>query len=323
METTTAMTVNPARASGVTRADAGVFLVKLGALAAASSLAVAWIVSHRLLAALPAEFVLGLMFAHAVELQHQALHGSGLRGAAANRVVGVLLGLPMLVSFSRYRALHMLHHRFLGTDRDTEFFEYSYNGRLTFGMLALSAFNVRRWILALRDIGRSLSPRSRYDKVIVNAAIHRRIRFEYRLTALLLATLFVLSLASRTPLVLTLWLIPLVFAEPVHFAIELPEHIFCDRTSREVFKNTRSIKGSWFSYWLTNGNNFHVEHHYRMAAPINRLPALHEECAPRLEHYNATYWSFYGKVLRCAWAARHANRSGSTPPASATEGHRA
>src|SRR5215831_10860504 len=42
---------------------------------------------------------LGLVYAHAVELQHQCLHNTGFRSKRWNRWVGVALGLPSLVSF--------------------------------------------------------------------------------------------------------------------------------------------------------------------------------------------------------------------------------
>ena len=56
--------------------------------------------------------LLGLMYAHMIELQHQCLHDTAFRrGSGWNRAIGVLLGLPMLVSYSHYRAVHLHHHR--------------------------------------------------------------------------------------------------------------------------------------------------------------------------------------------------------------------
>src|ERR1041384_1865877 len=55
--------------------------------------------------------LLGLAYAHAVELQHQCLHNTAYRSRTWGRVVGVLLGLPSLVSFSDYQNSHLKHHR--------------------------------------------------------------------------------------------------------------------------------------------------------------------------------------------------------------------
>lgn len=73
------------------------------------------------LVVLVGELTLGILFAHAVELQHQVLHGTAFKSRKVSRFIGFLLGVPMMVAYSRYRTLHMLHHRFLGTDKDTEF----------------------------------------------------------------------------------------------------------------------------------------------------------------------------------------------------------
>ncbi|MFE7435492.1 fatty acid desaturase family protein [Streptomyces tendae] len=286
----------------LSRADARIFAVKLVVLAALSGAAVLWIVLHGWLAALPAQLLLGTMFAHAVELQHQALHGTGLMSRRLNRWVGVALGVPMLVSYSRYRSLHLLHHRYLGTGQDTEFFQYGYNQRLTPGRLLASAFNVRRWLEGLPDVAMSLGPVQRYEEVISSDRIRRRIRTEYRITLGFLLTLAAVWWWTGSPVLVTLWLIPLLFAEPVHVAIELPEHLFCDRTSQNVFHSTRTVAGSWFSRWLTNANNLHVEHHLSMTTPMNKLPAVHTLIADRIEHQSRTYWEFYREVARRAFA---------------------
>ncbi|MEE8583708.1 MAG: fatty acid desaturase, partial [Acidobacteriota bacterium] len=71
--------------------------------------------------------VLGLMYAHAVELQHQCLHNTAFSSKGWNRLVGFLLGLPTLVSHSDYQHQHLRHHRYLGREGDREFFNYGYD----------------------------------------------------------------------------------------------------------------------------------------------------------------------------------------------------
>lgn len=80
--------------------------------------------------------LLGVMYAHGVELQHQVLHGDGTGNRAIDRVAGIVLGAPMLVSYTHYQYTHLRHHRDLGTDRDKEFFnrdfDVSCSGLLSF-----------------------------------------------------------------------------------------------------------------------------------------------------------------------------------------------
>jgi fatty acid desaturase len=264
------------------------FAVLTAAGAAAALLTAGW-------ARLPGQLLLGVMFAHALELQHQCLHGTGLGSAAANRWVGRLVGAPMLVSYSHYRARHLRHHRYLGTDRDTEFFQYSAIEDLSVRGLLASAFNVARYGTFARRAWEALRGRRMEDWTAADddAAIRR----EYLALALLPLVVVGLSLATGTTLGLVLWAVPLLFAEPAHTLIELPEHIGCDTTSRDPLRNTRTIVGSRFSYWLTNGNNFHVEHHWKQHLPISELPVLHDEIRDDIEVLVPSYWTFYRQIL--------------------------
>ena len=70
--------------------------------------------------------LIGAMFAHALEIQHQCLHFSAFKSRRTNKIVGILLGLPTLTSFHAYRRSHLEHHRKLGTSADTPFFTYRF-----------------------------------------------------------------------------------------------------------------------------------------------------------------------------------------------------
>ena len=50
--------------------------------------------------------------------------------------------------------------------------------------------------------------------------------------------------------------------------------------------------------WFTNGNNFHVEHHYMPGLPIDRLHDLHAVIGKDITHYYESYRAFYAEVLR-------------------------
>ncbi|MDQ3757945.1 MAG: fatty acid desaturase [Actinomycetota bacterium] len=264
------------------------FTVLTGAGAAATLAGSGW-------SRLPGQVLLGVMFAHALELQHQCLHGTGLATAAGNRWVGRLVGAPMLVSYSHYRARHLRHHRYLGTDRDTEFFQYAALEDLSVRGLLSSAFNVRRYGTFVRTAWRALRGERMEDWT--EPADDAAIRREYvALAALVLVVVPAASVLTGSPVVLVLWLVPLLFAEPAHTLIELPEHIGCDTTSRDPLRNTRTIVGSRFSYWLTNGNNFHVEHHWKQWLPISELPVLHRSVKDDIEVLVPTYWAFYRQI---------------------------
>ncbi|MEU8953448.1 fatty acid desaturase [Streptomyces sp. NPDC048518] len=243
--------------------------------------------------------LIGLMFAHAAELQHETLHGLAYRGRRANRVVGVALGLPMLISFTAYRVAHMRHHRDLGTPGNREFFDYGdqygkseHHSRFGTALTWLVRFTMayHYWQFAL-GVGRALRGGAFDGESARNT---RRIRVEHLLALAVVVAAVVLSVAYAATAVVWIWLLPLVLvAAPVHALIELPEHFRCDTLDRSPFANTRTIKSNVLLTWYTNGNNFHVEHHLMPNLPIERLPDLHVEVRDRLRHYHSGYFAYF------------------------------
>lgn len=264
-----------------------IYLCLGAALVAAIVVAPLWL-------AVPAMILLGFLYAHGVELQHQALHNSAFSSKAWNRFVGVLLGLPMMVSYSDYQLQHLRHHRNLGTDEDREFFNYGYGSLTTFRRLIPHLFMVRHY----RDV-------SLYLVQAVFGGFRRegrphevkKIRREYQLMVLFLLTMGTLTALFGTTLFLKVWLLPLLVAIPAHAVIELPEHIGCDLKTRDVYKNTRTIRASRLAVWFVNGNNYHVEHHWLPSIPNNRLPELHAKVREGIDHCEPSYWTFYRDFL--------------------------
>jgi fatty acid desaturase len=240
---------------------------------------------------------LGLAYAHAVELQHQCLHNTAYRSRFWGRVVGVLLGLPSLVSFSDYQNSHLKHHRLLGTPEDKEFFNYAYQKLNSFPALITHLWMVRHYRDVMGYIGKSaLGKLVRKDQATVKMA--KKIRFEYQLMAVFLATMAFVTIFFDTTLFLKLWLIPLLVAVPTHALIELPEHIGCNTTRPDVLVNTRTIKTNKLLVWFVNGNNYHVEHHWLPAVPNDKFPELHALVSSRITYADISYRSFYAQFLR-------------------------
>lgn len=246
------------------------------------------------------------MFPHALELQHEALHGVAFRSRRANEIVGICLGVPMLVSFADYQSSHLRHHRDLGTDRNREFFDYGdqygHEGRSDVSRLASMAvrflmlnhyrqFAAKVW---LAITGRPVPEES--------LARSRRIRRDHLVILGMLVLAIGLSVAARRPLVLTAWLLPLALvACPVHALIELPEHYGCQTDTREVFLNTRTVRTNPLVVWFVNANNFHVEHHLKPRLAFSELPSLHREVSSRSAHVSDGYRGILRDILGAMW----------------------
>ncbi|MEU9919218.1 fatty acid desaturase [Streptomyces sp. NPDC051001] len=257
--------------------------------------------------------VMGLTFAHAVELQHEALHSIGFRNPRANVVAGVILGLPMLTSFAAYRASHMRHHRDLGTPGNREFFDYGDQ---------YGSENVSRprrllsWLYRFSMIAHYGQFFVVLAKLVSGAPLEgekpatvRAIRRDYAIMALLLVLGTAGSLAFHSLFLVWTWLVPLLLiASPAHAAIELPEHYRCDTDTTDPLRNTRTIRSNRLMAWYTNGNNFHVEHHLMPNLPIAQLGELHQAMEGRPKYYHRTYRDFF-RSLR-ATASQHTGEQG-------------
>ncbi|AVT28454.1 fatty acid desaturase [Plantactinospora sp. BC1] len=246
-----------------------------------------------------AVLVLGLMYAHLVELQHECLHEHAFQRRIWNRICGVLCGLFMLSSFWHYKHDHLRHHAFLGTPQNQEFFNYRFrNLDRWYGLgFALAALHPGRYWTTLRDIVRSCLGRP--IPGIDRARDLRRIQYEYRLMAVLLVAAVVATVVTGSPYLLLVWLLPaMLVAEPAHYLIEMPEHFGLNTQSDDnVLTNTRTIRASKFAQWYTNYNNLHTAHHYHQGVPMAQAPSLHALIEPRVVPVESSYWHFYRLVI--------------------------
>ncbi len=248
--------------------------------------------------------VLGLTFAHMLELQHETLHSSAFRGRRRNVIAGVALGLPLLVSFSAYQVSHLRHHRDLGTPANQEFFDYGDQyGRQDgarwkpVGLWAyrlLMAAHYRQFVITSGRVVTGRAPAANESPLT-----QRRIRRDY---LVILGTLLAAAVASALTGslgVVWAWLLPMaVVGLPAHALIELPEHFRCDTDTPDVLQNTRTITSNRFMAWLANTNNFHMEHHLMPNLPFHRLAELHRDVAPKARFFHPSYTSFFRALVR-------------------------
>ncbi len=260
--------------------------------------------SSMMLSQSPILFIVGLivqgaMYVHLIELQHSVLHSQVSRSVGVSRIIGFLLGLPMLISYSDFRYRHLQHHKHLGTMRNSEAFSYQRDELNSIGGFVLGALNYSRLTVVCVRLLKSFNARPISDSS--NRDIERSIKLEYQLFALCLVVVFGASLWCSSIWPVVVWLLPLLVAEPVHFLLELPEHYGLPaHTNPNVFENTRSWGGSWFTHWFTHYTNFHVAHHFNQLVPMDNLPELQKQLEHRISQNSksASYPDFFLSVMR-------------------------
>jgi fatty acid desaturase len=246
---------------------------------------------------IPAVLVLGLIYAHLVELQHECLHEHAYNSRRLNRLAGFICGVPMMSSYWHYKYAHLRHHAYLGTAQNQEFFNYRFNQLDTPSGFIRGCFHLGRYIEVFKNTGRSVLGKT--NPTVTKTVAAKKIRTEYIAFAVLLAAGIGLTILTRSPLVLLAWVIPaLLVAEPTHFLIELPEHFGLNTQSDpNVLSNTRTVTGSHFAKWFTNGNDLHTAHHFHQGVPMVQVRNLHKMIEAQVETTDHSYWAFYRKVL--------------------------
>lgn len=240
---------------------------------------------------------LGLMYAHGLVLQHQYLHNTPFHSKQWNRIVGFLLGLPMLVSYSDYQVRHFRHHKLLGTSEDEEFFSYDYNSLKSVKFIIPHFFMLPHYKNVAIKLYKTITGQP-LEVVDATPKAKLRVRNEYCLMLIFCIVVLALTIGVQTTLFVKIWLIPLLFANPTYALIELPEHIGCERQVPDVFVNTRTIKASKLVRWFTDGNNYHVEHHWLPNVPPDRLPEVHNYIESKIQYLDSSYWSFYTNFVQ-------------------------
>lgn len=242
-----------------------------------------------------ASIFLGCMFAHLIELQHELLHGLGIHHQKFNKIIGFLIGVPMLVVYADYRYHHMNHHRLLGTPENKEFFDYSNDKNSLWSFFSM-LFMVGHYKALFIKIKNAFKPS---HSQCMPDLIARNIRRQYQLLTFIIVAAIGVSFYFHTAILIYVWLIPLLFvATPVHALIELPEHFGCQTNDVNVYMNTRTIRSGRIMNWFTNGNNFHVEHHMEPRMPIHQLSTLHGRIKKNIVHLHSSYWQFYKSFFK-------------------------
>ena len=241
--------------------------------------------------------VLGLMYAHLVELQHETLHEHAFNSRRLNRWFGFLCGIFMLSSYSHYKYDHLRHHADLGTEKNREFFNYRFRNLDSPVGFMRAMWDMGRYRDVFRDIGRSVLRRPIPG---IRERHTKRIQDEYRLFAAAIVAVVAFTAITGNPVLVLLWLVPLLaIAEPVHFLIELPEHFGLNtQTEPDVLSNTRTVAAGPLLRWFTNTNNLHTAHHYHQGVPMTNVPELQQLIDAQVRAAEPSYAEFFRKVIR-------------------------
>jgi len=169
--------------------------------------------------------ILGLIYAHLVELQHECLHEHAYNRRWLNRLTGFIAGIFMMSSFSHYKYEHLRHHAYLGTPQNHEFFNYRFRDLDSPIGFLTGCFHLGRYLDVFKYMGTSLI--GRLNPTVTKTVAARKIRTEYIAFSVIMAGAIAVTAATGSLLVLYAWIIPaLLLAEPAHFRGRAGESVY-------------------------------------------------------------------------------------------------
>ncbi|GAB4388169.1 fatty acid desaturase [Albidovulum sp.] len=210
----------------------------------------------------------GIALVFLFTLEHECTHRTPFRSAALNDAVGRVAGTAIFLPFSWFRAFHLAHHRFTnlpGQDPELDSPKPETVGQWLRHVSGLGVWRSQAAVILRLALGRE---RARYLPPRALPRMRREARAMLGLYALAAASLL------WSPLVLWVWLVPLLVGQPFLRLYLLAEHGDCPRVA-SMFENTRTTFTNRLVRFLAWNMPYHVEHHVFPAVPFHKLPELH------------------------------------------------
>jgi fatty acid desaturase len=212
--------------------------------------------------------VQGVLIVGLFMLEHEATHRTPFRSVLVNDWAGRVAGFLLLLPFEWFRYFHLAHHRWTNIEgKDPE--------------LGSKPILTRRdWLWHVSGMPYWLSEarlllalvQGRVADGFVPDGARGRVVGEARVMAVGYAVAG-LSLIW-TPVLLWVWIVPVLLGQPFLRLYLLAEHGDCPRVAN-MFQNTRTTFTNRLVRLLAWNMPYHVEHHVWPAVPFHRLPEVH------------------------------------------------
>jgi fatty acid desaturase len=209
------------------------------------------------LAAILIVVVAHIMHSHLIAF-HEAAHGSLCPQRHVNDAIGMFIGVPSLMIFSLYRAVHHSHHAYIGSERDEEMWPFAIPGmprwfrrlmaaaELIFGLFYTPFLFLRAFL--------------RHGTPVTHAPTRRRVWIE--IAALSFIWTAIVAAAAwwhGWQYLIVLWLIPALLAGSMQSVRKYIEHV--GLLGASVLDSTRTIIPENLPAKLLSFSLFHEPYH--------------------------------------------------------------
>jgi fatty acid desaturase len=247
--------------------------------------------------ALPLLVAHGYVLAFVFCAFHETAHRTAFRTRWLNTALGTLAGLLIVWPYRNYRVYHWEHHRFTQDEaRDPELY---FAKPTSVGAYLLALTGVPNLIRRVSDLLRLAGGRA--DRPWMAAPERRPLIREARIYLGVYLAVALASALTGSPIVLLLWIAPLLVGQAFLRPYLLAEHTACGST-RDSLENTRTTRTLALVRLFAWNMPYHAEHHAYPAVPFHALPRLHGHVRARLANLEPGYVAATVKVNRHLFA---------------------
>lgn len=247
-----------------------------------------WVVNERTTGiglSLVVMVVQGFILAGSINLAHECIHGHFYESRKLTNVVGEVSAALHLISFRRYKEDHLLHHRYVGTSRDTE--DSSSFDTLAQYLAAMLSMGFLR-----KGVGKIYEE---FRKLCLAGEMTQFMRRNWPPLVFFLGAAVLMLFHTET--ILRNYLVPIAFANFWIFFFGLPEHYDCS-LGKDWKENVRSTSSNFFVQFFQWGANWHAHHHRFPGTPSPQFAWKHPELKMHLKHQESSYTLWHIRLIR-------------------------
>ena len=234
--------------------------------------------------------VQGILLVFLFTLLHEASHETPFRSRWLNTAAAHVSGYLILLPPRWFRYFHFAHHRHTQIPgKDPELAEPKPEGWAQY-LRHVSGIPV--WISHIRTLARNAA--GRCDDDFVPVAKRQAMGNEARIMCAVYLVALLGSIALDTPLLIFIWLIPLLIGQPFLRLYLLAEHGRCAYVTN-MLENSRTTFTNALVPALAWNMPYHGEHHAYPTVPFYKLPDLHKLTAQHLAVTENGYASFHAR----------------------------
>jgi fatty acid desaturase len=230
----------------------------------------------------------GVLIIFTFTILHECTHKTPFRSLWLNETVGWISGFMVGLPFLWFRYFHMAHHKYTNDpDHDPELVGQKKPINWRDYLWQISGIPV--WAAQMAGLLRIAAGRDKSG--FIPTSKQRVVHFESALIVILYVLIVLYSLTfSTSPLIL--WIIPVIFGQPLLRLYLMAEHGRCPPVTN-MLENSRTVVTNRIIRFLAWNMPYHVEHHTAPNVPFYRLPALHKDIKAHIRFLDQGYHKFH------------------------------